>query len=513
MQSLPLDWSLARQEPPPFAHQIVDAQRVVDQRAYGLMLEMGLGKSRIVTDAACWLYRQDQIDALLIVCPAPVRSIWASDDPILGEFVKWVWSSVPYDLREYHAKRPLPVTTPKTLSVVVTNPDFVRRPERLAPLLQWIERRRVMLVVDESWQYANPRSQQTKALVKIGHACTRAYLLNGTPGAPEQVYSQLQILPVNIFDCRNYFAWRARYVVMGGWQQKNIVGYRNMDDFNRRTAPYVVRRLTRDCLDLPPVSHTQIEARLTPETWRHYRAMRDDLITWLSQNEASTAAQAGVRVMRLAQITAGLLGGVEAQADLLDELPAGPPQPVREIGREKLDALIDWLQTHWDSPKLIAWGRFRREIERTAEALANTAFCLQTVRPSVRTLYGGQTAEERAEVKALLAPGGRPDPAIVVGSAAAGGAGLNFAAAHVAVYLTNSFSLKDRLQSEGRLDRPGQTRPVTYLDILATGPNGERTIDHTIVAALRRKQDLSDLTASAWRDVLVGGEQQQKEAA
>jgi hypothetical protein len=452
------------------------------------------------------LFRAGAIDAMLVICPASVRSVWVSDDAVLGEFVKWVWPDVPYDLREYHAKTKLPYADGKLLTVV-SNPEFIRRPERLEPLLKWCAGRRAMLVVDESWQFQNYKSAQTKALVKLGKVCKRVYLLNGTPGSPEQVYSQLQILPVDIFQTRNYWTWRARYCVLGGFQGKAITGYTNIDDFNARTVPYVRRRLTRDCLDLPPVSYTQLDARLTPETWSHYKAMRDDLVTWLSKNEVCTAEQAGVRVMRLAQITAGFLGGVQALDEQM-ELGAVPPEPTRPIGREKLDTLIDWLGRHFpENGKLVVWGRFRKEIERTADELAIVAPKLLTLVHTsnlrVRKLYGGQHALERDEIKHLMAPGGDPAASILVGTPQAGSSGLNFAAAHTAIYMTNSFSAKDRAQSEGRLNRPGQTRPVLYVDIAACGPDGQRTIDHHIIATLRRKQDLSDLTASAWRAILT----------
>ncbi len=501
-----MNWSLTRSKP--FPHQITDTQAVLDKPAYFLGLEMGLGKSRIIIDAACELYRQNEIDALLVVCPAQVRSIWVDPDPILGEFAKWVWTSTPHNMREYHARTPLPRAVFPGLQLIVTNPEFIRRAERLNPLLDWVKTRRVMLVADESWQYQNYRSQQTKALVKLGKIAQRAYLLNGTPGSPEHVYSQLQILPVDIFGCRNFWVWRARYCRLGGFQSKQIVGYTRMEEFQQRTKPFVIRRLTRDCLDLPPTRYTQIEARLTPQTWAHYTALRDELVTWLSQHEVCTAEQAGVRVLRLAQITAGFVGGVqETQADLLD----GPPQTaLREIGREKLDALLEWLETHWVKDKALLFTRFRADVERTALAL-------QSVYPSMRilTLYGGQDQATREAAKRLLAPGGDASPGVVVGNAASGGAGLNLAASNLCIFLANDFSLKTRLQAEGRVDRPGQTRPITYVDVIATGPNGEPTIDRTIVKALRQKQNLSDLTASAWRDELTreAGGQTYKEAA
>jgi hypothetical protein len=44
---------------------------------------------------------------------------------------------------------------------------------------------------------------------------------------------------------------------------------------------------------------------------------------------------------------------------------------------------------------------------------------------------------------------------------------------------------------------------VLYVDVIAVGPNGERTVDHHVVASLRKKQDVSDMTARAWKQVLT----------
>jgi len=76
--------------------------------------------------------------------------------------------------------------------------------------------------------------------------------------------------------------------------------------------------------------------------------------------------------------------------------------------------------------------------------------------------------------------------------------GLNLTASHTVVYLSNDYNLKTRLQSEDRVHRPGQTSPVSYFDIVAEGPNGQKTIDHTIMKALKAKDDLAKWTASAW---------------
>ncbi len=300
-----------------------------------------------------------------------------------------------------------------------------------------------------------------------------------------------------ILGFKNFFAFRAHFAVMGGWQNKKIVGWRNMDEFRAKTEPYAIRRLTRDCFDMgdEPI-RTQIDVRLTPATWKLYVQMRNDMVAWLDSSSAAVASQAGTKALRLAQILAGFVGGVEGEDDLLDvALPLRGA--VREVGREKLDAITAWL-LHERPHKAVLWGRFRPEIERASRELG-TAFPLHTV----EKLYGGQHVDERAQVKSLLAPGGDARAALVVGSTQAGGAGLHFGAASIAIYMTNSFSLKDRRQSEGRLDRPGQVGQVRFVDVLASGPDGQKTLDHHVASALRKKEELADWTASVWRQKLL----------
>src|SRR5690606_31129181 len=122
----------------------------------------------------------------------------------------------------------------------------------------------------------------------------------------------------------------------------------------------------------------------------------------------------------------------------------------------------------------------------------------------VLPLYGTEPTEERQTDKALLAPGGDPRPASSAAKPASGGAALTFSATRTRVCLGHDHSLRVRRQAEGRVDRTGQTRRITYLDVIATGPNGERTVDHGIVARLRAKAAVADMSISAWRALIAG---------
>jgi hypothetical protein len=537
--SYTIRWPQARLQP--YDHQREGVRKLLQNPAYALFDEMGVGKSKQVVDTACVLYEHGEIDTLIIVCPAFARSVWSSPDPVLGEFAKHVWKSIPYRIDEYSSKNPKLPPPVEILKVIVTNPEFLRvltrdpllkqkripfldKTVHLKPIVAYAAARKTWLVVDESWMVQAPDADQTKAVERLARKCLRVTLLNGTPGNPYQLYSQFRILNPDIFDdAPNAFTFKRRYCLMGGYMAKQIVGYQREEEFRRRTAPYAVRRLAAECLDLPPVLEPiTIEARLTPATWKIYKTMRDELVVWLSKSEASISAQAGVRTLRLRQILAGFLGGVQSFGE--DLFPsehewAGhftdcaaakcvdcePPcdctcesvrrqQATREIGREKLDAVLAFVEAQ-DVQKGVIWCGFRPEMARMAEALRKTD-------RTVHLLQGQQDTDEREQAKMAFAPGGDPAPAWLVGHPQAGGAGINLAAASLAIYVTNTSSLLLRQQSEKRIDRPGQTQRCRFVDVVAVGPDGQKTVDHAIAKALRAREEIANYTAATWRQIL-----------
>jgi SNF2 family DNA or RNA helicase len=452
---------------------------------------MGVGKTRQVIDAAQILFQQDKIDRVIVIVPAAVRAVWYDQE--LGELAKWLWPEVHCRIGEYHqrnkfwswAKNDRP-----HLHWVITNYDFIRMPSRLAPLLSLCSER-TLLVLDESSAVKNYRAKQTKACIKIRQKCGRVILLNGTPIAhsPNDLYSQGNLMHPSILDCRSYFHFRSRYGIMGGFRGKQIVQWQNLRDLQNRFKPYVLMRRKEDCLDLPeklePVVFT---VSLTKESWEIYKEMRDEMIVWL-EDKVVTASQAVVKALRLSQVTNGFIGGVQDDEGFFE---------TKEIGREKIDFFLQWYKEQLSIEpdlKLLVWCRFRKENLRLCEDL-------KTIYGStieVERIAGGQKKQEREHALRLLDPRSTPNqPVVIIGSPQAGGLGLNLAAAHTVVYLSNDYSLKTRLQSEDRVHRPGQVHKVSYFDVVAVGPNGQKTIDHIILRALRTKDDLANWTTSAW---------------
>lgn len=488
-----------------FAHQKLGVNKLLDHPWFGLFMEMGTGKSLTVIAAAQLLYRDGLIDQVIVVCPASVRAVWF--DQHLGELSKH-YDGQAVAVEEHHVRKRKWATGPG-LKWVITNYDYLRSH---VDEFRDLASSKTLLVCDESSAMKNEKAKQTKAVLKLRGCCGRVVILNGTPisNNPGDLFSQMKVLNPGILDLRNFYMFKLRYGVLGGFEGRQVVAWRNLEDLQARIAPHVMRVEKKDCLDLPdklpPVTLT---IPLSPKTWAHYREMREEMIVWLDEQKMSAAAQAAVRALRLSQLTSGFLGGIVEQLACDCERPAdclrcnGTRQYLQERGAErvsteKLGLLTGWLKERLEEDslfKVLIWARFRHEVADIHAALP-PGFARGII-------WGGQLREDREHALRLLDPRTSPQqPVAVVGTPASGSMGLNLTAASTVVYISNDYSLKTRLQSEDRVHRPGQVKHVSYFDVVATGPDGQKTIDHAVVQALRAKESLANFTISAWRAAL-----------
>ena len=497
----------------PTAHQVVGIQKLVTDPVVFLCDEMGMGKSMQVIASAGFLFQQGVIDKVVIVAPAPVKSVWS--DPELGQLVTHGWPTLHHvvDVQgsrlmrfEYgNLDRP-------PLTWIVTNYEWLawgmRKNSRfITPRLQTMMDRcddRTLLVLDESSYIKSTSALRTRACRWVRTRCGRVALLTGTPVAhsPLDLLSQANMLDPSILSDRpgetmGLMQFRTKYCVMGGWQGKVVLSYRNIEDLQERLRPFTLRREKKDCLDLPPkLAPVTLTATLTPQSWTLYRDMRDHMIVELS-GEVSVAQQAVTKLIRLSQLTSGFLGGLGGEN-------------TRETGAEKIKLLMSWMTERLEEDptfKVVIWSQFKADVARVAEALEdlNVKHHHTRIPLHVGRLWGQNSAQEREETLRLLHPTTAPKGAVaVVGTPQTGAFGITLASATSMIFLNNGPSLSTRLQAEDRIHRPGQTGPsVSYFEVAAEGPKGQRTIDHLILKALRQRRELAEWTASAWRDALV----------
>ena len=129
--------------------------------------------------------------------------------------------------------------------------------------------------------------------------------------------------------------------------------------------------------------------------------------------------------------------------------------------------------------KAIIWAHWRYDIATIVREIE------KEYPGSVMTYYGDTTVEDRQKaIKEIQNPESKVR--FLVGTPQTAGYGITLTGASTMIYYSNGYDLEKRQQSEARIDRIGQKKPMTYIDILA-----EDTIDEKIVKSLRKKVNIA----------------------
>jgi SNF2 family DNA or RNA helicase len=498
------------------SHQKIGVQSLLDNKCFALFDEPGIGKSRQVIEAANVLFSKCLLDFVVIVCPAQVSFQWMDQD--LGEIKRWGSDS----LRVYNiGTKEGWVINGSTLRFLLCSYEWLRLGIHAQELCKLLGRSRYMLVFDESSFLRNRTTKQWKAClgprygrIKIGsrwaqlsNEATRTVILNGTPIANHvmDLWAQFYALDKKILD-QTYWEFRAVHAIMGGFMQKEIVGYRDLDGsvvpknqappkLMAQLAPHILCRQKRDVLDLPPMTRSIRTVTLDEATWGYYKRMRADFLVEIEKKEF-TAANAAVKAMRLAQITSGFITDTRTEISGHDAAYS-PAKAIYFPMQPKFGWLLEWLKESGSEP-IVVWCWWRAQLDYLENYLGPIY--------DVYTLHGGTPSVDKRN--SLLRFNPRWDTrmdkrrAILLAQPAAGGMGLNLSAASTNIHLSSSYSFISREQADGRIERPGQVNPMTCIDVIATGPKGEKTVDEVILKGRERKEELSTWTKERWRSEL-----------
>jgi SNF2 family DNA or RNA helicase len=538
----------------PYPHQIDSIKHILNayhdvKRPKGSELfsanfdEMGVGKSKPHVDGLVTLYENNIIDTVIVVCPASVRGVW--DNAETGEIAKHC--SANYAVLRYDASfkgKSFPESKGSLLWVTVSYSFLRARLKQFLGACTGKNARKFFVIFDESSFIKSPKAQQTRACKELRQYATGAAILNGTPIANNvlDLWSQFDILDPNALGKIGFYHFRARYCLMGGFEGKEVLNIKeekekalkriakpkNEQDLiwaeeklekiasieaaiqrlQDKLKPWVIRREKKDVLKhlppkLPPVF---LEAQMSTEGYRVYEEMLEDMVAWVDSAEYSQAVNGAVKVGRLSQITSGFLGGIKqieededyTQEDNLNDLRESLKtskaffiSPIKEVDDAKLKTFLEWYQQNRHL-KVVVWCRFRAEMFRLEKAL-------QQIGCKTGMIIGGQPTSQREQV-IKDATDGNLD--VVIANPASGGFGLNGLQIHfhTCVYMSLSHSLIHYLQSSDRLDRPGQSEPISYIFILAVSPKGNKTVDHLVVKSVLGKDDLAKWSMQRWKE-------------
>lgn len=446
---------------------------------FGELFEMGCGKTLTTIAVAGALYNLGKIDRVLVVAPTSVCSVWPHD---LNQFAAFPWEArvlLGDKKKRLKALNELKNWPFKALRIAVINYESTHRDGIFEALAAY---RPDLIVCDESQRIKNPTAAQSKALHKLGDAAPFRMILSGTPVQNNAVdlYSQYRFLDPAVYGA-NFYAFKNRYCIMGGYGQHQIVGYRNMDELVEKEHSVAYRVTKEECLDLPQQTFINRYVQFTDAEQAIYEQLRKSSFLELETGENVTATTILTMYLRLMQLTGGFLTADESTRP-------------KQVNTAKLDALADIVDDYVvdAGKKLVIFARFRAEIA----AIENL---LRLRKIQYGSIYGDVPMEERGKIVEDFQT--NPDTKVFVAQIQTAGLGITLHAASTAVFYSYDYNYANYAQALARIHRIGQRLPVTYIHLVVDG-----SIDEKILAALENKEDMAKTVVDSWREVLTAPE-------
>jgi SNF2 family DNA or RNA helicase len=458
---------------PPYAHQLKALEMSWNKEVFAYFMEMGTGKSKVLLDNIAMLYDKGKIDSVLIVAPKGVYKNWYDSeipihlvDHIERNVVLWKSLITKEQQLKYNSLLKHDFTK---LHIFIMNVEALSTKKGLEAARQFLNIKRVLFAVDESTTIKNPQAKRTKNILQLSKMSKYRRILTGSPvtKSPLDLYTQCFFLDPYLLDHASYYSFRTRYAVMrtanfNGRSVNIVVGYHNLAELSEKLKPFSYRVLKDECLDLPPKTYMKRIIQLTPEQKRVYGQMKQMALAEL-KGKMITTVNVITQLMRLQQITCGHFKADDGS--------------MQDIKNNRINELMDVLEEL--EGKAIIWAHWRHDIDMIVESIENK------YPESVVTYYGDTTVEDRQKaIKEIQNPESKVR--FLVGTPQTAGYGITLTGASTMIYYSNGYDLEKRQQSEARIDRIGQEKPMTYIDILA-----EDTIDEKIVKALRKKVNIA----------------------
>lgn len=291
-------------------------RRALEFDGFALFLEQRTGKTPI----ACSIVQARQPDRLLIACPVAAIPIWKSHTQQFG---------LKADTR-------------------ILNFESLWRQRR--KLRRWNPD---LVIGDETHRIKNRNSKQSRALRMIARRASWKLALTGTPIEKniQDAWAQFDFIAPEVFG--KWKKFKQRYLVMGGFRGKKIIGTRNKKEFKRKFQERYHRVLLEDVKKTPTkIGTPNLVCFNLVESRPAYDSMAEKFMVELADQERIVAPMVISQGMKLQQLAGGFL---------LDE-----DRVVHRFGDEKLAHCGALMHVLGDRPVAIV-VRFLPELYRTAQ--------------------------------------------------------------------------------------------------------------------------------------------------
>ena len=411
----------------PFAHQKETSDFLSRRRKAFCFNEQGTGKTASVIWSADYLMKLGRIKRVLVICPLSImKSAWQQD---MFKFAMHRSCSVAHG----DAKQRKKIIAAGSEFVVINFDGLAVVKDEI------INGGFDLIVVDEANAYKNPMTNRWKVLRDVAAAAKGLWMLTGTPAAqsPLDAYGLAKL--VNPDNTPKYYGQFRDQVMYKVTQFKWVAKPGSQDTVHQVLQPAI--RFERDqCLDLPPVTHVEREAPLTPQQAKYYKLLKDKM-TMVADGESITAVNAATNLNKLLQISGGAVYTDTGEVVEFDV-------------SNRLNVVLEVIEE--SSHKVLVFVPFTHTIELLKATLDKHGI-------SNDVINGKVSVNKRSDIVTRFQ--NNPDPYVLIIQPQAASHGLTLTAANTIIWYAPVTSVETYLQANARINRPGQHNPMTIVHI------------------------------------------------
>ena len=456
----------------PYKHQLDALEISWNKEVYAYFMEMGTGKTKVLIDNMSMLYDNGKIDGALIIAPKGVVGTWYKQeipthlvDHVENKAILWQSNFT----KEYSRKLGNLFKSDADLHILIMNVEALSTTKGVDFASKFLSSHNTLMAIDESTTIKNPKAKRTKNILRLSKLAKYRRIMTGSPVTknPLDLYSQCEYLDPFCLDFASFYAFRNRYAEMRtanfyGRSVQIVAKFRHLDELAEKLKPFSYRVLKEDCLDLPEKTFMKRVIELSKEQRELYAQMKKMALAMLN-GKVVTTKTALTQIMRLHQITCGHFTADDGS--------------VQDIKNNRLDELMNVLDEI--EGKVVIWAHYQYDVKKIIKEIQKVHG------PGSVVDYYGMTPKEIRQNN-IEKFQNDDEVKYFVGTPATGGYGITLTAASNMIYYSNGYDLEKRLQSQDRIHRIGQKKPVTYIDLIA-----EDTVDNRIVKALRKKINIA----------------------
>lgn len=356
---------------------------------------------------------------------------------------------------------------------------------------QWVSKRKklykeakllrdLMIICDESHYIKARGTSRSRVARRLGRFARWRLALTGTPIAQgiHDAWAQFDFIDPAVFgkfdntyedEAKKVLleeGFEGRYIIRGGYNKKDVVGFRNEEEFYQKFHAHSYRKTLREARDKPlMLKYTQVPVVLKKATRTAYEELKKDLITEVNKRKIKVK-NVLASLIKLQQVTGGsVLTAAEVEGDA--------PELV-DIGREKIYELTALLRRAIpEGSKFVVIARFRHEIDRIAAELRRLGYNVGVVR-------GGEPYDGKFKHDCLV---------MQIQS----GIAVDMSQADYIIGYSIDFSMINFEQARFRI--LDFHKPVGHYFFL----NASDTIDEDIYLAITRKKKVAQLVCDTYR--------------